>query len=190
MDLYNLCHHPRELSECDCEPIHNIATAQGFGGFVKLKSDWSIAHRSLNVADVLGPTTLPNVGLKLRNLFQPTAIETLKKALVDRENRPELTRVFGLQLTASHATFDCALHTVGDGVTIAFEPHNSFGFAGHTSLIGPILAQLESVTDLPTLCGKAAKLVRQMLGYDRVMIYRFHADETGKVIAEDARKLC
>lgn len=179
---------PRELSECDREPIHNIATVQSFGGLIKLNSDWSITHRSLNVADLLGLKALPAIGLKLHDLFEAKAIDALRNALAGREGHSELARVFGLQLTASPATFDCALHTVDNSVVIEFEPHNSSEFENHVSLLAPMLAQLEGLGNLTALCAKAAKLVRQTLGYDRVMIYRFHADETGEVIAEDARE--
>ena len=53
---------PRELNECDREPIHQIATVQSFGGFLKLNSDWSIAHSSTNCAQLLGLDAQPKRG--------------------------------------------------------------------------------------------------------------------------------
>jgi len=46
------------------------------------------------------------------------------------------------------------------------------------------LAAFTGETNLFKLCQRAAELVQQVLGYDRVMIYRFHADWTGEVVAE------
>ena len=179
---------PRELNECDREPIHQIATVQSFGGFLKLNSDWSIAHRSTNCAELLGLDALPKRGVKLGEVFEPAAIDAITAALVRRATSSEVERAFGVRLTANSGLFDCAVHTVGERIVLEFEPHNALEFVNHISLIAPLVAQLESITELNALCEKAANLVRKMLGYDRVMVYRFHADESGEVIAEDARE--
>lgn len=179
---------PRELNECDREPIHQIAAVQSFGGFLKLNSDWSIAHRSLNCAQLLGLDALPALGVKLGEVFAPAAIDAITAALVRRATSSEVERAFGVRLTANSGLFDCAVHTIGERIVLEFEPHDALEFVNHISLVAPMLAQLEGITELDRLCEKAASLVRTMLGYDRVMIYRFHADESGEVVAEDARE--
>ena len=51
-------------------------------------------------------------------------------------------------------------------------------------MLQPILRQLELSDDLLDLCQQAADRLRDLLGFDRVMVYRFQPDESGAVIAE------
>ncbi|MEM7689863.1 MAG: HWE histidine kinase domain-containing protein [Pseudomonadota bacterium] len=184
----NVVSTPRELTECDREPIQNIATVQPFGGLMKMNSDWSVAHMSGNCADLLDLPHLPRTGTNLSDVFCPAAIEAITAALVRRVANTDVERFFGLQLTKGPRLFDCAIHTVGERIVVEFEPHDVDEFVNHIALIAPLLSQLEGLSDLDTLCSKAARLVRDMLGYDRVMVYRFHADDGGEVIAEAVRE--
>ena len=181
-------HQPRSaLTECDREPIHNIAAVQPFGGLIKLTGDWAIANRSVNCAALLGLERLPEPGAAISDLFAPSALAVLRQSVVQLGGSDAVGRLFGLRLIAGGGLFDCAVHTVGERIVIEFEPHEPSQYADHLALIGPVLSQLEPIRDIDPLCARAAVLVRQMLGYDRVMIYRFHPDESGEVIAEDKR---
>lgn len=177
-----------ELTECDREAIHQIAAVQPFGGLIKLNSDWRIGHRSHNCADILGIDSSPSVGTDLADVFTPAAMEALKSALVRLASSDETERLFGVELVAGSGLFDCAIHAVNERIVVEFEPHDECEFVNHISLIAPMVAQLDAIRQIGPLCTKAASMVRQMLGYDRVMVYRFHADESGEVIAEDARE--
>ncbi|MEL6709606.1 MAG: HWE histidine kinase domain-containing protein [Pseudomonadota bacterium] len=176
-----------ELNECDREPIHQIGSVQGFGGFLKLNSDWTIAHRSVNCADMLGLTSLPKPGTKLSDFLEPSAVEALQNAVARCRETQDVERLFGQNLTDTSALFDCAVHTVGGRIVVEFEPHIAGDSVNHIALIAPAISKIEKITDLNQLCSTTADVVRDMLGYDRVMVYRFHSDESGEVIAESAR---
>ncbi len=176
------------LTDCDREAIHLISNIQPVGALIALNGDWAVAHRSANFAEMLGLDANPEPGTRLVDIFQPRAIETLRDALLNIDVQDGVERVFGIRLISGGQPFDCAIHTSGGKVVIEFEPHAESEYADHLSLIGPVLSQLEPIRDLETLCGKTATLVRQMLGYDRVMVYRFHADDSGEVVAEDRRE--
>ncbi len=179
--------HPDDLTECDREPIHLIPAVQPIGALIALNGDWVIAQRSVNCAAMLGLDANPSPGTALGMIFQPRAIETLREALKRIDSEDQVERIFALRLTANGELFDCAIHPTGGKIVIEMEPHAGAEYADHLSLIGPVLSQLEPIRDLQPLCDTAAVLVRRMLGYDRVMIYRFHPDESGEVIAEDRR---
>ncbi|MEM6827074.1 MAG: HWE histidine kinase domain-containing protein, partial [Pseudomonadota bacterium] len=178
----------RELTDCDREPIHQIAAVQPYGAFLRVSSDWTVRHRSLNCAQVLGLAQTPTVGTSLKDIFHAPAIDAFRAALVRLAGAGEVERLFGVQLTPDGGLFDCAVHAVGESIVLEIEPHNSGEFVNHVSLIAPMLAQLEAIKDIDALCSRAATLLREMLGYDRVMVYRFRADDSGEVIAEDARE--
>ncbi|WP_066527184.1 HWE histidine kinase domain-containing protein [Erythrobacter sp. CCH5-A1] len=181
----NLHQRPDALTACDREAIHHIAAIQSFGGLIAADAAGRTVHISANLAEMLGLPALPPTGTPLAEIFSPQALETIRAALAGLLGIDTLGRRFGLDLTGSGALFDCAVHLSCGLSVIEFEPHARNEFADHVSMIVPVIAQLETASTLTALCDKAARLVRQMTGYDRVMIYRFHPDESGEVIAED-----
>ena len=173
------------LTDCDREPIHQIGAVQDFGGLIVCTADWVIAQQSTNCAEVLGCDTPPAIGTPLAALFQPRAISALAEALARISGPDMVERVFGLRLTQGGAAFDCALHLSDGRIVIEFEPHAASDYDTHLALVGPLLAQLSGAPDTASLCSRAVTLVRELLGYDRTMIYRFHRDLSGEVVAED-----
>jgi light-regulated signal transduction histidine kinase (bacteriophytochrome) len=179
-------HQPEAaLTECDREAIHHIAAVQPFGGLVAAKADGTLTHASANIATLLGLPALPAPGSPLRDIFAPDALALLEQALAGPAGNDVPERRFGVDLAGNGALFDCAVHHSSELSIIEFEPHARNDFADHVAMIVPVIARLESLSDPQALCDTAARLVRQMLGYDRVMIYRFHPDDSGEVVAEE-----
>ncbi len=181
----NLHQRSDTLTECDREAIHHIAAIQGFGGLLAVDAEGRVAHASANCPALLGLAELPAPGTPLAEIIAPAARDVLDKAHAGLVGTDPVQRRFGVDLTGKSGLFDCAIHTACDLTVIEFEPHAAGVFAEHVGLIVPVIAQLEAAASVPALCDTAARLVREMTGYDRVMIYRFHPDESGEVIAED-----
>lgn len=179
--------HQREdsLTECDREPIHHIAAVQPFGGLIATDTQGALVHVSANCADLLGLAALPEPGTPLAAIIAPDALAMIEQALASLAGIDLPERRFGLDLAGNGALFDCAVHRSGALSVIEFEPHARNDFADHVAMIVPVIAKLEALSDPQDLCETAARLVRQMLGYDRVMIYRFHPDDSGEVVAEE-----
>ena len=181
----NLHQRSDTLTECDREAIHHIAAVQDFGGLLAVDGEGRVAQASANVGALLDLTEAPAPGTPLAHIIAPAALATIEAALAGLAGADALERRFGIDLTGKGQLFDCAMHRSGGLAIIEFEPHARNDFADHVSMIVPVIAQLEQASTLAALCDTAARLVRQMTGYDRVMIYRFHPDESGEVIAED-----
>jgi light-regulated signal transduction histidine kinase (bacteriophytochrome)/CheY-like chemotaxis protein len=181
----NLHQRNDTLTECDREAIHHIAAVQSFGGLIAADPQGRVVQCSANVAGLLGLESLPPPGTPLAHIIAPEALAALEQALAHLGGGDTLERRFGLDLTGANRLFDCAVHKSGDLSIIECEPHARNDFADHVSMIVPVIAKLEEATSVSALCDTAARLVRQMTGYDRVMVYRFHPDESGEVIAED-----
>jgi light-regulated signal transduction histidine kinase (bacteriophytochrome) len=179
-------HQPEDaLTECDREPIHHIAAIQNFGGLIAINAEGALVHASANVADMLGLAARPVPGTPLADILASPALALIETALADLTKADVPERRFGVDLAGTGARFDCAVHRSGGLSVIEFEPHARNDFADHVSMIVPVIAQLEAIGNPKELCDTAARLVRQMLGYDRVMIYRFHPDDSGEVVAEE-----
>ena len=181
----NLHQRSDTLSECDREAIHHIAAVQSFGGLIAADGEGRVVRFSANVAGLLGLPDPPAPGTPLAGIIAPPALAALTAALAALTDPDMIERRFGLDLTGAGRFFDCAVHKSGALAVIEFEPHARNDFADHVSMIVPVIAKLEQASTVGALCDTAARLVRQMTGYDRVMIYRFHPDESGEVIAED-----
>ena len=179
--------HQREdsLTACDREPIHHIAAIQNFGGLIAADAQGMLAHASANLADLLGLAAQPGPGTPLAAILAPEALELIEQALASLAGIDLPERRFGLDLAGNGTLFDCAVHRSGELSVIEFEPHARNDFADHVAMIVPVIAKLEALSDPQSLCETAARLVRQMLGYDRVMVYRFHPDDSGEVVAEE-----
>lgn len=176
------------LTDCDREPIHNIAEIQSFGALIAVDNGWRVTHRSTNCEDILGRQERIEIGDSLAAHFSRDAISTLKAALSKIVEDDTVERLFGLQLLDVGGLFDCAIHCAIDAIIIEFEPHDEVRFQDHLAAIAPIMEQLSRVKSVEMLCSKAASIVREMLRYDRVMVYKFHRDGSGEVVAEQKRE--
>ena len=173
-----------DLSNCDREPIHALGAIQSFGGLVAVTSDWFVAHYSANAAEMLGLEHPLEVGALLRDIFTRETMHALSRRAGLLGDGNTVERLFEHRLVEGGPLFDCALHCSGSLTLIEFEPSAEAGSDSQLHSLQPILRRLERTGTLRDLCDEAAEELRALLGFDRVMVYRFAPDETGTVIAE------
>ena len=179
---------PVDLTNCDREPIHQIGAIQNFGALIAVTTDGMIAHRSANFAEMLSLSEPPQIGTQLSALFTPEAMSAIGRASGMLNDPESVERLFAVHLVGGKGPFDCAIHNT-DGLTvIEFEPSASDEMDRQLRSLQPILRQLERSDDLLELCQQAADRLRDLLGFDRVMVYRFQSDESGAVIAESVEE--
>ncbi len=175
-----------DLSSCDREPIHILGAVQGFGFLIGVSPDWIVTRASDNVATWLGQGAAALLGLPLDAILDREAIHTLRGHLQTLRGPDAVDRVFGLRLVPGGEPFDVALHRSGDTIVIEAEPsateHLSAG-----NLVRSMVTRLQQTVGFDPLCREAARQMRALTGFDRVMVYRFAADHSGEVIAEAAR---
>ncbi|WP_245930723.1 HWE histidine kinase domain-containing protein [Methylobacterium radiodurans] len=91
-----------------------------------------------------------------------------------------------MRLLPDRPPFDVALHLSGSAIVIEAEPsapeHLSAG-----NLVRSMVGRLQQTAGYDPLCREAARQMRALTGFDRVMVYRFAPDGHGEVIAEAAR---
>jgi len=173
-----------DLTNCDREPIHIPGTIQSFGALIALNSDWLIAHRSANAGAYLGLAECPEPGRNLTDYFAPAACDALRNALREIVDIATVQRLFGLDLTGSGALFDVAIHFSKRLVLIEVERHDAALHASSLTALRPLMARLDNCVAVEDLCQAAAEGVAQLLGISRVMVYKFHPDDSGEVVAE------
>nr|AIS82726.1 phytochrome [Nephroselmis pyriformis] len=92
--------------------------------------------------------------------------------------------------TVSGKTLHAILHHVKDGTIVDFEPlasestNTATGVTACFRMIHEAMERIGVIKDLSTLYDGIVKEIQNLSGYDRVMLYQFHEDNHGEVVAE------
>ncbi|MEP9362932.1 SpoIIE family protein phosphatase [Nocardioides sp. CN2-186] len=164
-----------DLTTCDREPIHIPGAIQPHGVLLALDDESRVVMVSANVDHLLGVTAEDAIG---RTLAELVGTE-LAAALAE-----------GVQTTTLRdLDVEVRQHRSGERLVLEIEPISTAGQPRLTyrSTRGAMarLAQAPSVVDLGA---QLAVEVRDLLGFDRVMVYRFDEEWNGEVIAEEKRE--
>lgn len=153
--------------------------------------DGVILQASANAADLLGVVNGPLTGTTLAALSGDLAQRV-------RERGSGIDLAEPLQLKGSTVSGDVvrrwegALHCIESGRLIV-ELETAAPTATFTvehdqdrllQLVGDSVQRLSNAANIGVLADTAALSVRELIGYDRVMVYKFDADGHGKIIAE------
>ena len=173
-----------DLTECDREPIHNINAIQPIGFLIVLSGDWRILRVSANIAHFVGLPVKALLGRSLDHVFQGAAIHTIRNGLSVLSGPDAVERSFAIQLQEGGPRYDLALHKTAELIVIEAEPSVATGDLNAGAMVRAMLVRMKGQADLTQ---EAARLMQALTGFDRVMIYRFHPDGSGEVIAERVR---
>jgi light-regulated signal transduction histidine kinase (bacteriophytochrome)/CheY-like chemotaxis protein len=174
------------LTNCDREPIHIPGSVQPHGCLMVCDAAGSfVLQHSANLPEMLAIGG-EIVGSKLEDLIGGEAAHTIRNALATSDDpaRPALRH--GLKLPNGRP-MDIALHRLDGKVILEFEPAS--GDADQPLEVARMLiSRVRNLTSLDRLVEIATRLMFAMLSYDRVMVYRFEQDGSGKVISEYKRR--
>jgi light-regulated signal transduction histidine kinase (bacteriophytochrome) len=97
-------------------------------------------------------------------------------------------RLYGVKLLAGRKqAFDLCLHLTSDLLIIEGEESQPDGRMEAASMVRAMIARLAQADTLEAFHRSAARQVRAITGFDRVMIYRFDETGAGEVIADSTR---
>jgi light-regulated signal transduction histidine kinase (bacteriophytochrome)/CheY-like chemotaxis protein len=179
---------PVDLTNCDREPIHLLGAVQPFGFLLTTSlEDWRITRASRNAAQWLGAESADLIGRPLDEVLTRDAVHLIRGQLQTAMFTNTVARAFAVALLANGRRFDLAIHVVGSSVVIEAEPCIDEQAVNSSALVRAMMSRLQQAPDLRTLYRVAAREMRALTGFDRVMIYRFDHDGSGEVIAETAR---
>ena len=176
-----------DLSNCDREPIHQLGGVQPIGFLLSISADWIITHASENASEFLGRGLNEMLGVLLRDIIDTEALHALRNLVTLLRGKDAVERAFGLRLQNDGRLFDVAVHMVGAKVIVECEPSEPHGNIDNLSLVRMMLGRLQLTENFAQFTREAARQVRALTGLDRVMVYRFHADGSGEVVAESLR---
>jgi two-component system, chemotaxis family, sensor kinase Cph1 len=190
------------LTNCDAEPVRTPGCIQAHGALLVLRlSDLSILQASENTQAVLGQPAPEMLGKNVDVVVKAEGAARLRGIL---DNEPtDRNPVYAFTLPASQhvAAMDVTVHTLDGVVMLEFEAtgRSQPGAAirpvapgpqhkpDYYALIKKTVARLQAINSVAGFCQGLTDEVRVLSGMDRVMIYKFHADHHGEVVAESRR---
>lgn len=153
---------------------------------------FEVRQVSANVADLLDRPAEAVLGRHLSALIgseQATRIERAAASFGSlRQNNPlELT----IEVAGESRAFDAILHREPGGVLlveleIAYG-ERPFSFPNTYQAVRGAVEELNRAATLTDLYATAARAVRDLTGFDRVMVYRYDEEYNGEVVAESKR---
>jgi light-regulated signal transduction histidine kinase (bacteriophytochrome) len=171
-----------DLTNCDREPIHQLGTIQPIGFLIAVTTDWLIARASANVRDFIGREPTDLFGNPLAEFFLPKAIHDLRNRVGMLRGADAVERLFSCELVKD-GYFDIMVHFADGHIILEAEPGDD-QVSDTTGTVKSLIARLDQAPDLNSFFREGARQVRALLGFDRVMVYKFDADGSGEVIAE------
>ncbi|KAI3769545.1 hypothetical protein L6452_00652 [Arctium lappa] len=156
------------------------------------------SENTLEMLD-LSPHAVPSIeqqealtfGTDIRTLFRSSSASALQKAANFAE--VNLLNPILVHCRSSGKPFYAILHRNDVGLVIDLEPVNpadvpvtAAGALKSYKLAAKSISRLQSLQsgNISRMCDVVVREVSELTGYDRVMVYKFHEDEHGEVIAE------
>ena len=173
-----------DLTTCDREPIHHINAIQPVGFLIAVSSNWLVARASANTPNFLARPINELLGASLCDVIRHEALHVIRNKLSVLHVPDAVERSFAVQLQDDGPLYDLAIHRAGELVIVEAEPSTAASDLNAGAMIRSMLARMKGQV---SLMHEAARLMQALTGFDRVMIYRFHPDGSGEVIAERAR---
>lgn len=173
-----------DLTNCDREQIHILGRIQSFGALLAISPDWIVNYVSVNISEFINVTGENILGEPLSNVFCEDVIHDIRARLQLIHGPDSVERLFGIQLTKSDQLFNVAVHLSGRHIIIEMERQAETKRVDHMSYVKPMVERIGAAETTEKLCDVAARQLRGLIGYDRVMVYKFADDGTGIVVSE------
>ncbi len=176
-----------DLTNCDREPIHIPGKIQSHGFLFVINQDNIIVYHSDNIT-LFVPDISPNLLGKHINTIEPiigkneppnfiSQLLSFGKVKGFDQTNPFNTEIRGV-------AFHLIISVSADFYLLEFEPAHSDSATDVQKMIGRSIAEMLADKNLQNLLSNSAVQVKKVIGYDRVMVYRFAEDGHGEVISE------
>ncbi len=169
-----------DLSNCEREQIHLAGSIQPHGVLLLVREPELVIVQASKNAEVFLGLEEPVLGQSLKRLDGD-----LYECIAPHLNDPLDTLPVAVRCHVGnpYVELDGLVHRPpGGGLVIELEPAGSS--IGLSRSIDDAIQKILGCMTLRTLCDETAIIVKELSGYDRVMVYRFDDDGHGEVFSE------
>jgi diguanylate cyclase (GGDEF)-like protein len=169
------------LESCVREPIRRPGSIQPHG--VLLTADpfsWTVLQASLNTDTVLGVPADELLGTSVAELLGERALHRLSAVLAGARtaSNPVPVESRGLH-------FDAIVHEADGVAVLELEPTLPDDEFASVPAVYASIGRLRAAATREELWEEAARELHDLTGFDRVMVYHFHPDGHGQVVADE-----
>lgn len=172
-------------------PIHILTQIQPHGVLLVLQEpELTVLQVSRNTSAAFGIAPEKLLGKTLDDILDSVQVDRFRMGL-SYENLDLInpTKVWVRRKGDDYLVFDAIFHRSADGfLVLELEPaltQETIPFLSFYHLARASINQLEATSNLQDFCQIIVREVRQVTGFDRVMLYKFDEDGHGEVIAEE-----
>ncbi|MET4141775.1 ATP-binding protein [Pedobacter sp. UYP1] len=176
-----------DLTNCDIEPIHIPGQIQSHGFMVVIDDEMSIQFHSNNISNFISPVPDLLIGKSIGHIeglldegYQPDFI----RQLISSGKVKGFERINPIPITISGIHYYLIISVSNSSYILEFELSASSFQLDVQGLMGNTIAEILTYSKLEELLENTAIQVKQVIDFDRVMIYRFARDGHGEVVAE------
>lgn len=177
-----------DLTNCDTEPIHIPGQIQSHGFLIAIDANCVIRFHSENINSFL-PDLPPNLLGRPIHDIEPLIGANEPPDFINqlisfgRSNKSfDQTNPFSTDIQGT--PFYLIINVSGPLYLLEFEPVASDLKTDLQRIIGRSISEMLADKDLGNLLNNTATQIKNIIDYDRVMIYRFANDGHGEVVAE------
>ena len=178
------------LEECASEPIHQIGSIQPHGALIVVSPDIhrTVLQASKNLSVFFGIDAAEAIGKPITSLIGELAtnqIETLIQKLGTQDTATEVINIANIH---SSCALRVHLHA-SDGMFVVEVEHYKVtrledNLVSFLSSVQRALPQIQSHLEAPRYFDQLCTHVRELTGYDSVMVYQFDNNWDGEIIAQ------
>jgi two-component system, chemotaxis family, sensor kinase Cph1 len=176
------------LTNCDREPIHISSAIQAHGVLLTFsEADLIILQISQNSAAFLGKTPAECLGKPISILMQEDRIQAIRDCLNGEFENVNPLRL-EIKVDNNSQIFEGIVHRIDDVVVLELEyahQQQAVSFFDFYKFVKSPIDRIQRTQNLAELSQQAVTEIRNLTGFERVMLYRFHQDGSGHVIAEN-----
>jgi PAS domain S-box-containing protein len=178
-----------EPTNGDYELIHIPGAIQPHGILLVLqKPQLTIVQVSNNTFKILGTRPEKLLGKNLDCLFDRQQIESIEQNIVADNLNPIAPIALSINKDKNTLFCDGIFHHFDSLIILElenFSDRQDFNIYTFERLVRAPLLLMEKAPSMESLSQTIVKEIRKLTGFDRVMLYQFDTDSSGKVIAED-----
>lgn len=174
------------LTLCDREAIHTPGAIQPHGALLALdRADFRIIQAGGDTEGLLGALPQALLGTDARALFSTRQVEKLTGLTNDVGLRSRAVHLFSISGEAGRSVdSDVIGYYSGELLVLEIDPRREPAPVNPLPVLHAMLRGVHQADGMAGCCQAIVDEVRRVIGFDRVMLYRFLSDGSGEVIAE------
>lgn len=176
-----------DILNCDKEPIEIPGAIQAHGILLAIDKDYKICYCSENVAyhfSVSAHSILGKHINTIEKLLLPQGGSFIEQLIKIAHTPRGFAAVNPYPVLIKNIDYNLILAQSNDLYLLEFEPAGSDLDVDVQQVIGSNLSEILADANLGKLLERTAEQVKKIIAYDRVMVYKFHEDGHGEVVAE------